>query len=117
MTHTERIARVCHAVNRDYCVSLGDTSQPTWDEAPQWQKDSAMNGVRFHLNNPKADASASHTNWWAEKIADGWVHGKVKDPAKKEHPCCVPFSALPKEQQAKDWIFRAIVHAMAEEGR
>jgi hypothetical protein len=41
------IARVCHEVNRAYCTSLGDESQLPWDSAPQWQKDSAINGVRF----------------------------------------------------------------------
>jgi hypothetical protein len=45
-----------------------------------------------------------------QKLDDGWKYGPVKDPEKKEHPCLVSFSELPKEQQAKDFIFRAIVH-------
>ena len=50
----------------------------------------------------------------AQKVADGWTHGEVKDVEAKTHPCLVPFSALPVEQQAKDFIFRAVVHALAK---
>lgn len=106
------IAKVCHEVNRAYCQALGDNSQPTWEEAPQWQRNSAVAGVRFHLANPQAGPEASHESWLAQKEADGWVFGEQKDPEAKTHPCMMPFSELPPEQQAKDFIFRSIVHAM-----
>ena len=32
----------------------------------------------------------------------------------KTLPCMVPFADLPAAQQAKDYIFRAIVHAMRD---
>lgn len=107
----EEIARICHEANRGYCEALGDHSQVDWDEAPEWQKISARNGVLMHLNNPEAGPQASHESWMAEKLAAGWVHGPVKDPERKTHPCLVPFHELPTDQQAKDYIFRAIVHA------
>lgn len=106
------IAEVCHNVNRDYCQSLGDFSQPVWDEAPQWQKDSAMTGVMLHVTNPDAGPQASHESWMAQKIAEGWVYGPEKNPELKTHHCLVPFDQLPVAQQAKDFIFRGIVHAM-----
>lgn len=112
----EQIARICHETNRAYCVTLGDNSQPAWEDAPEWQRTSALNGVKFHLANPNAKASHSHESWLAEKQADGWRFGPVKDPAKKEHPCFVPFSDLPREQQIKDYLFRGIVHAFIESG-
>lgn len=108
----EQIARVCHEVNREYCMSINDFSQLTWEKAPNWQKESAIQGVKFHLENPEAGPDASHISWVAQKIADGWKYGKEKNAEKKEHPCIVPFDELPKEQQAKDFIFRAIVHTM-----
>lgn len=111
MTH-EQVARVCHEVNRAYCQALGDLSQPAWSDAPQWQKDSALLGVKLHAENTFASAAASHESWMAQKVADGWVYGPVKDPEAKQHPCIVPFDELPREQQAKDWIFRSIVHAL-----
>lgn len=106
------IAMVCHEANRAYCASLGDNSQPVWAEAPEWQRQSAINGVTFHINNPDAGDSASHENWMAEKVADGWTYGDVKDPDNKKHPCIVPFDQLPLEQQRKDRLFRSIVHAL-----
>lgn len=112
MTNNE-IARVCHEVNKAYCHALGDHSQRGWDEAPQWQRDSAMLGVELHRNDPKAGPEASHVSWWAEKVADGWIYGPVKDAAVKTHPCMVPFEKLPVEQQAKDYIFRAVVLALS----
>jgi hypothetical protein len=111
MNH-EQIARVCHEVNRAYCRGIGDTSQLAWDDAPDWQKQSAMLGVKLHTENPFAGEQASHDSWMAQKVAEGWVYGEVKDPDAKTHPCIVPFDQLPKEQQAKDYIFRAVVHAL-----
>jgi len=108
----EQIAAVCHEANRGYCEGLGDRSQPAWSFAPEWQRASAIKGVEFHVANPNATPAASHECWLEEKRADGWKYGPVKDPAKKEHPCFVPFTGLPLEQQAKDYLFRGIVHAL-----
>lgn len=102
------IARVCHEVNRAYCISIGDNSQPSWQDAPLWQRKSAMNGVRYHLSNPFSKPSDSHESWLAEKAADGWKYGPEKDPEKKEHPCFVPYDQLSPQQQAKDALFIAV---------
>lgn len=107
----EQIARVCHEVNRAYCEALGDMSQPAWEDAPQWQRDSAMMGVNLH-SDFNVGPQASHESWMAQKVAEGWVHGPVKDPEAKTHHCIVPFDTLPQAQQAKDFIFRAVVHAL-----
>lgn len=109
---TEQIAQVAHEINRAYCIAMGDDSQLEWSEAPQWQKDSAVLGVEFHIDNPDAEPEASHENWAREKHANGWVYGEVKNPEKKEHPCMVPFKYLPMEQQAKDYLFRQVVHSL-----
>ena len=111
----ESIAKTCHEVNRAYCKSIGDDSQPTWEEAPDWQKQSAVNGVKFHLENPNAGPAASHESWLAEKERDGWKYGPVKNQEIKEHPCFVPYAELPKEQQAKDALFISVVHALKGE--
>lgn len=111
LTETD-IATVCHEINRAYCQALGDHSQPSWPDAPQWQKDSAIAGVKMHLLNPDAGPAQSHEIWLAQKEADGWTYGPEKRPDLKQHPCMVPFSELPREQQAKDYIFRAVVHAL-----
>ena len=110
--YPEQIARVAHEVNRAYCQALGDNSHHCWEEAPPWQRESAINGVRLHLG-AVLGPEASHEAWMREKVETGWKYGPVKDADLKEHPCIVPFSDLPKEQQAKDYIFRAVVRALS----
>lgn len=105
-------ARVAHEVNRAYCLSLGDTSQVPWDQAPANIQESARDGVRFILGYPDAPPSASHDNWLAFKKADGWRYGPVKDADAKTHPCFVPYDQLPQEQRAKDYLFRGAVRAV-----
>jgi len=109
----ERIARVAHEVNRAYCQSLGDHTQAPWEEAPEWQRASAVAGVALHTQDPRAGPEASHEAWSEEKRRTGWVYGPVKDATAKTHPCLVPFGELPREQQAKDFIFRAVVLTLA----
>lgn len=108
----EEIAEVAHNVNKAYCESIGDDSQPTWEDAPQWQKTSSINGVKFHLENPSASPSASHDSWLEEKTKDGWKWGEIKDADKKEHPCFMPYNLLPTEQKSKDYIFKQIVDSL-----
>lgn len=110
-TQIEACARAAHEFNRAYCLYLGDTSQPPWDIAPKWQRESAIVGVEGVLagNGPEQ----SHECWLEGKRKAGWVHGPVKDPDKKEHPCFVAYKDLPEDQRRKDDGFVATVKAMA----
>ena len=107
----EACARAAHEINRVYCQALGDYTQLAWVEAPQWQKTSAVDGVRGVLagNGP----AESHASWLAEKERNGWKYGPVKDADKKEHPCFVPYDELPPEQKQKDMLFVNAVRSMA----
>jgi hypothetical protein len=108
----ESIAQVAHEINKSYCSAVGDNSQPEWNEAPEWQKSSAINGVKFHLENPDASPSSSHDSWLKQKQEEGWKYGPEKNPETKEHPCFVEYSELPVEQKAKDYLFRQVVHSL-----
>jgi hypothetical protein len=110
----EQIAKVAHQANKALCESIDDNSQLDWENAPDWQKESAKNGVAFHLNIPMSLPADSHANWMKEKIADGWVYGREKNPELKTHPCLIPYEELPTEQRAKDWLFHGIVKALAD---
>lgn len=107
-----QIAKVAHEVNKAYCESIGDLSQLCWEDAPKWQKSSAVNGVEFHKNNPDAGPDHSHNEWLKEKKETGWKYGPIKDADKKEHPCFVAYDELPVEQKSKDYLFRALVHSL-----
>jgi hypothetical protein len=107
------IARTCHEVNRAYCAGMGDFSQAPWEDAEDWQRLSAINGVRLHVKQLRrglpAQGEVSHENWLREKAETGWVYGPVKDPVAKTHPCIVPYHVLPIEQRMKDTLFVSTV--------
>lgn len=104
------VAHACHEANRVWCEAHGDSSQLSWGEAPEWQRESAIKGVMGVLagNGPEQ----SHDSWLKEKAESGWTYGPVKDPEKKEHPCFVPYDVLPPLQQAKDGIFVGVARVM-----
>ena len=108
----ELIAQMCHEVNRAWCAINNDSTQKSWSEAEQWQRDSAIKGVQFALDNPNATPESQHEAWYKDKEKDGWMFGFVKDPVRKEHPCMLPYNMLPKEQQIKDKLFRAVVNIL-----
>jgi len=107
------IARVCHEVNRAYCESLGDTSQVAWDEAPDWQKTSLMNGVVAKIQNPDMTPEESHQSWYDEKEQAGWRYGVMKNAETKEHPCMVQYDHMPTDLRSKDHLFGAIVTSLS----
>ncbi len=112
MLTVENIAKICHQANKAYCFAIGDYSQPEWEKAPKWQKDSVINGVHFALNNPGTTPEQSHNSWMIEKKLDGWKYGPVKDPDKKEHPCMVEYSKLPSTHIIKDELFLSIIKTL-----
>lgn len=112
--YLNRIARVCHEVNRAYCQALGDESQVPWYEAPDWQRQSCRDGVAYHLSHPGGCPEDSHINWCEHKKREGWIYGPEKDEEAKTHPCLVPYDELPVDQRAKDHIFVAIVRELHE---
>jgi hypothetical protein len=105
-------ARAAHEANRVLCLALGDTSQPKWESAPEWQRESAENGVQMIIDDPSTTPEQSHEGWLAEKARTGWKYGPVKNPDTKEHPCFVPYSELPEGQRLKDEMFGSVVRSV-----
>jgi hypothetical protein len=105
----ETAARTAHEVNRAYCQSIGDDSQPSWEAAPEWQQNSARIGVRAIADGSVGAPEQSHESWMQHKLDEGWKYGPVKDPEKKEHPAMVPYDQLPPEQRVKDALYFAVV--------
>ena len=106
------IACAAHTTNKAYCDALGDFSQPTWEAAPEWQRDSIRNGVKAVIANPSQTPSQSHDSWFAQKKSEGWIWGPAKNVEKKEHPCMMPYDELPTDQRHKDHNFLVVVRSM-----
>lgn len=47
-------------------------------------------------------AENTHDLWAAERIKEGWQHGPHRDDKAKEHPCLVPYAALPESEKQYD---------------
>lgn len=106
----ERVAEAAHEMNRIYCEATGDTSQPTWANAPAWQRESAVQGVELALSG--ATPEQQHEAWCQDKKSRGWKWGLDKNAEDKTHPCLVPYSELPEAQRRKDGLYIATVRAM-----
>jgi hypothetical protein len=61
LVQIEAAAQAAHECNRAYCITLGDFSQVCWEEAPTWQKKSAINGVQGVANGNGPEQS--HESW------------------------------------------------------
>lgn len=105
----EDIARICHEANRAICEANQDHTQKSWDDAEQWQRDSAIDGVKKY--DPMATPKHQHEAWCKYKLDNGWKYGEVKDVELKTHPCLVPYDKLPFADKVKDYVFRGVVSA------
>lgn len=110
----EKIARLCHEVNRIYCKAIGDFSHKSWEETPEELQNSVKAGV---VNNLLKDLTPrqSHEEWVKYRSERGWVYGKEKDLEKKTHPCMVDYDDLPPEQKVKDEFFNFICKTFKED--
>jgi hypothetical protein len=110
-------ARAAHEANRAYRVAIGeDDNAPPWSELGWTDGPSAIARLCTAAEQVLLQGfgpAQSHDAWLACKRADGWHYGRVKHTARKEHPCLVPYAALPQEQKGKDELFVAVVKAMA----
>lgn len=107
------IARAAHEVNRTYAMLLGDGSHLAWDDAPEWQRSTAIAGVLDIAAN-EYTPEQSHEAWRVRKMAEGWRHGQVKDVEAKTHPCLVPYADLPEHERYKDVLYTTVVKGMLD---
>lgn len=108
----EVAARAAHEANRAYCRFIGDDNQLTWDDAPEWQRLSAMMGAENIRDNPTITPEQQHSLWMAHKKAQGWKFGELKDEKEKTHPCMVAYEDLPAQQKFKDALFGSVVRGV-----
>jgi len=75
----EQIATVCHEANRAYCATLGDSSQLPWNEAPDWQRESARKGVEFHVHELRSGG-----NGGPEQESRSWLRRRPRPDGRME---------------------------------
>ena len=67
-------------------------------EGSAWQQP-LENAIERHLERL---AKAEHADWCAERMANGWTYGPVKDNSRKRHPLLIPWKELHELQRDKD---------------
>jgi len=111
LSEVQLCARVCHEVLRAYAFSIGDSSLAHWYNATPEQKLAIIGDVKAHLaSGLTMTAEQAHNTWLMKRKAEGWKLGEL-DPQAKRHPNIMQYNRLPREQQTRDWLFRAAVHA------
>lgn len=107
----DQIAEVVHEANRALQLIQDDPAPSQhWPDAPGWQRESAVDGVKNALAG--ATSEESHENWCRFREADGWVHGETKSESARTHPALIPYEELSAELKLRDDLFIAIVGAL-----
>ncbi len=109
------IASVCHEANRMYCIKIGSFIHDRWEESSISR--SMRRAVAWQLFHPVSPEQA-HTRWVENRRNNGWEYGEKKSNdttggKKKTHPNIVLWDDLSPAEQAKDYLFTAIVDAFA----
>ena len=108
------VARVCHeAIRAMQMIGNEAWISPPWDDAAEWQRAAALDGVRAAKNHETPEQL--HEAWCSFKRNDGWTYGLTKDPQRKTHPCLVAYGELSAEQKLKDSVVLAIVASLSGE--
>jgi len=107
------VAQIVHEAIRAYQAALSEAAAEPWEDAEDWQREATLSGVGFVLEHPDAPACAQHEQWMADKLAQGWRYGAVKDAGRRTHPSLVPYTELPESERRKDALFRAVAIAVA----
>jgi hypothetical protein len=47
-------------------------------------------------------AENAHEHWARQRLRDGWIYGPQRNDATKEHPCLIPYAALPESEKQYD---------------
>lgn len=113
----EKVARKAHDMWKFFTELVSDEKVPGWELAEDWQRETAISGVKAVISGASSDPKEEHDRWCKEKIGLGWKYGPEKDGNLKTHPCLVDFEDLPICKQGLDpilnWTMRA---ALEQEG-
>ena len=107
-----KIAQVMHEAVRAWQKANGQAAAPPWSRAPKWMKEASREAVLWRMDNPRASSSVQHEQWMAQKRAEGWKYGRIKNGTRKTHPLLVPYADLPEVERRKDAMVGALIDSL-----
>lgn len=114
--NVDRLKRGCRGIERDLNI-VKESFLNVTHENDQLRNELQLARERIEVLLAALEAAnhrvAELESWMADKIKTGWIWGEVKDPERKTHPCIKPYEQLPFRERVKDYVFRAVVKAMA----
>ena len=86
--------------SKNYLVTIISNNMKTYIPKPIDLSDVELGEDLNDLR--EAIAENAHDVWAAERQAQGWTYGPMRDDAKKQTPCMVPYSQLPDSEKKFD---------------
>jgi hypothetical protein len=116
----ERIAKASYEATRAWREAAdeaaGGTPRAQWDEAEQWRRDSALEGVKRAVLDGRTPEQL-HESWRKDRLERGWKHGPVRNAKKKEDPHLKPFAELGDSLKRKSDLFASVAHTLFKCGK
>lgn len=112
MTSVE-IAQVIHEVISAQSRFIESRKVVDWGELAVPDQEMYVGAVEWIKDDPTVTPQSVHDYWRTSMMGRGWVYGPVKDVGKLEHPCMVPYEALPAYEAAKDVVFMTLARVLA----
>lgn len=110
----EQLAAIVHAAQCRLQFEQGDpVPSQSWEAETEHIRQTCIAGVRRARSGITPEQH--HESWRRDKTEAGWVYGAEKDPARKTHPCLIPYHDLPEHQKDKNRLFLMIVAALTVE--
>lgn len=111
----EAIARMIHETVREFGAWLDDSClDESWGAMDEDQQEAKTAVVRLIQRGFPYDYV--HQIWVDKMLEDGWTRG-YRDPARKQHPCILPWDSLPFWEQQKVVLAFHIVQGATSRGR
>lgn len=100
---TENFKETDHRIIRHYLLIKQISDSASRSKYVPYPVDTSSVKLSGELTALQEDLARNvHEVWAAGRLAEGWKYGAVRNDARKEHPCLVPYDQLPESERAYD---------------
>ncbi len=107
----ERIAKASYEATNAWAEAAGGTPKARWDDAEDWRRASAVEGVKQALLEGRTPEQL-HESWRKDRLSRGWTPGAKRDAEAKQDPHLKPYAELGDSLKRKSDLFAAVAHTL-----